>query len=82
MKSWWRKAPVPPATSLVQERLPEAAANDAKPAMGVERALRRLEWTVIRRLDGLLQGDYRTLMRGRWREWDIVAETTAFAAAA
>lgn len=26
--------------------------------------LRRLEWTVIRRLDGLLQGDYRTLMRG------------------
>jgi uncharacterized protein (DUF58 family) len=28
------------------------------------RLLRRLEWTVIRRLDGLLQGDYRTLMRG------------------
>jgi uncharacterized protein (DUF58 family) len=26
--------------------------------------LSRLEWTVIRRLDGLLQGDYRTLMRG------------------
>ena len=26
--------------------------------------LRRLEWTVIRRLDGLLQGDYRTLFRG------------------
>ncbi len=32
--------------------------------MGAERALRRLEWTVIRRLDGLLQGNYRTLMRG------------------
>ncbi len=29
-----------------------------------ERILRRLEWTVIRRLDGLLQGDYRTLFRG------------------
>ena len=29
-----------------------------------EALLRRLEWTVIRRLDGLLQGDYRTLMRG------------------
>lgn len=29
-----------------------------------EQLLRRLEWTVIRRLDGLLQGDYRTLMRG------------------
>jgi uncharacterized protein (DUF58 family) len=29
-----------------------------------EQVLRRLEWTVIRRLDGLLQGDYRTLSRG------------------
>jgi uncharacterized protein (DUF58 family) len=29
-----------------------------------ESLLRRLEWTVIRRLDGLLQGDYRTLLRG------------------
>jgi len=28
-----------------------------------EGVLRRLEWTVIRRLDGLLQGDYRTLFR-------------------
>jgi len=28
------------------------------------RLLLRLEWTVIRRLDGLLQGNYRTLMRG------------------
>ena len=29
-----------------------------------DQLLRRLEWTVIRRLDGLLQGDYRTLFRG------------------
>lgn len=29
-----------------------------------ERILRRLEWRVIRRLDGRLQGDYRTLFRG------------------
>jgi len=29
-----------------------------------ETVLRRLEWSVIRRLDGLLQGDYRTLFRG------------------
>ncbi len=29
-----------------------------------EKILERLEWTVIRRLDGLLQGDYRTLFRG------------------
>jgi len=35
-----------------------------KPAVGAEQLLRRLEWTVLRRLDGLLQGDYRTLLRG------------------
>jgi uncharacterized protein (DUF58 family) len=29
-----------------------------------EAILQRLDWTVIRRLDGLLQGDYRTLFRG------------------
>ena len=29
-----------------------------------EKLLRRLEWRVIRRLDGRLQGDYRTLFRG------------------
>jgi uncharacterized protein (DUF58 family) len=29
-----------------------------------DQLLRRLEWTVLRRLDGLLQGDYRTLWRG------------------
>ncbi len=37
----------------------------AGPGAGAaERLLRRLEWTAIRRLDGILQGDYRTLMRG------------------
>ena len=34
------------------------------PPQDPERLLRRLEWTVLRRLDGLLQGDYRTLVRG------------------
>ena len=29
-----------------------------------ERVLQRLDWTVVRRLDGLLQGDYRSLFRG------------------
>jgi uncharacterized protein (DUF58 family) len=29
-----------------------------------EKILQRLDWTVIRRLDGLLQGDYRTLFHG------------------
>src|SRR6478609_10378366 len=29
-----------------------------------ETILRKLEWTVLRRLDGVLHGDYRTLFRG------------------
>ncbi len=33
-------------------------------APGPEHILSRLEWTVIRRLDGVLHGDYRTLFRG------------------
>ena len=33
-------------------------------APGAERVLQRIEWTVLRRLDGLLHGNYRTLFRG------------------
>src|SRR5919112_1628460 len=39
-------------------RAPAARSSQA------EIILRRLEWTVIRRLDGLLHGDYQTLFRG------------------
>jgi len=54
MKSWWRKTPQPePVTASPAVLRPSA-----------ENVLKRLEWTVIRRLDGLLQGDYRTLLRG------------------
>jgi uncharacterized protein (DUF58 family) len=38
----------------------QASAAPATP----ERVLRRLEWRVIRRLDGRLQGDYRTMLHG------------------
>lgn len=45
--------------------LPEAQATPAPQAVtDVERLLHRLEWTTLKRLDGLLQGDHRTLMRG------------------
>ena len=50
------------------ERTQAAAQADAsRPpggAVSVDALLQRLEWTVLRRLDGLLQGDYRTLLRG------------------
>jgi len=35
-----------------------------RPPSDPEAILRRLEWTVLRRLDGVLHGDYRTLFRG------------------
>jgi uncharacterized protein (DUF58 family) len=35
-----------------------------RPEQTPERVLQRLDWQVIRRLDGLLQGDYRGLFRG------------------
>lgn len=54
MRNWLRKKAAP-------EALPEAP---AVPVHHAEQVLRRLEWKVIRRLDGLLQGDYRTLLRG------------------
>lgn len=40
------------------------AAPIAVPTVTPERLLLRLDWQVIRRLDGLLQGDYRTLFYG------------------
>ncbi len=48
--------------------MPEAAAaappRGAAPIPKAEAILRRLEWTVLKRLDGALHGDYRTLFRG------------------
>ena len=56
------------------ERAERAAVQQAAPGREVQaevparpdpqKVLRRLEWTVIKRLDGQLQGDYRSLFRG------------------
>ncbi len=48
----------------VRRQPSEAAANEPVARPDSELLLRRLEFTVLRRLDGLLQGDYRTLFRG------------------
>lgn len=56
MKNWLRRPKRPPLHAV--------PASDAAPTPGAEQLLRRLEWTVLRRLDGQLQGHYRTLMRG------------------
>jgi len=42
-----------------------------------ERLLRRLEWQVVRRLDGLLQGSYRTVYRGSGIDFAELREYTA-----
>ena len=46
---------------------PGTAARGPSPAGDIatsDALLRRLEWQVVRRLDGILQGDYRSLFRG------------------
>lgn len=48
--------PQPPSEAAAAISMQRRGAADA--------LLRRLEWSVIRRLDGLLHGDYRTLFRG------------------
>ncbi len=47
---------------------------DAAPTLTPDRVLRRLEWRVIRRLDGRLQGDYRTLIRGQGTDFRDLRE--------
>jgi len=60
MKNWFRKSAQAEAEPAPAPVAPAPMGTVA----GAEHVLRRLEWTVLRRLDGLLQGDYRTLMRG------------------
>src|SRR6266508_3639652 len=46
---------------------PSAAQSDglaASPPGAAEQVLQRVEWTIVRRLDGLLQGEYRSLFYG------------------
>lgn len=51
----------PPEGAAVDAAVATTARVDAGRSEGL---LRRLEWTVVRRLDGVLQGNYRTLFRG------------------
>lgn len=61
----WLRRPEARAGGAPPAPLARAAAPERHPGSGAaERLLRRLEWTVLRRLDGRLQGDYRTLFRG------------------
>jgi uncharacterized protein (DUF58 family) len=70
MFGWRRSARQPAIPPAVAPQGAAAANEPVSEAARVgrrtdpERLLRRLEWTVLRRLDGLLQGDYRTLFRG------------------
>ena len=65
-------AALPPPEVVLRERMPHGGATvpsdawtpPAPTPQTPERVLRRLEWQVIRRLDGRLQGNYRTIFRG------------------
>ena len=54
----------PPGGRRQQPGEAGSAAAAGTAGESAEQLLQRLEWTVLRRLDGLLQGDYRTLWRG------------------
>jgi uncharacterized protein (DUF58 family) len=58
MKNWLRK------WFAGEQQQPQAGAG-ADERSDAQAVLQRLEWTVLRRLDGLLQGHHRTLMRGQ-----------------
>src|SRR5215211_5014608 len=58
----WRRSRCPTSRSTSADR-GSTMSPPAAPATP-EQLLRRLEWRVIRRLDGRLQGDYRTLFHG------------------
>lgn len=53
-----------PGADLKLVRSEEKALARAPTAPTAESVLLRIEWTVLRRLDGLLLGNYRTLVRG------------------
>jgi len=57
-----RRKPRPPESVA----LPAAAVSalGTGPARHAEQVLNRLEWSVVRRLDGMLQGEYRSLFYG------------------
>ena len=56
-------APAPSAVAPAAALGPSTVAS-GRPAAAAEKILQRLDWKVIRRLDGVLQGDYRSLFRG------------------
>lgn len=65
--AWFeRRKPLPHAVPNPVRAPARTQASEPAPQQGgdAERLLRRLEWTVLRRLDGMLMGDWRTLMRG------------------
>ncbi len=66
MKNWLRKTfSLESVRPELVEGLAETSTGSVRTeAGGAEALLKRLEWTTIRRLDGVLQGDYRTLFRG------------------
>ena len=56
--------PIGPGVLRPTHFAPPPAANSGRPISASEKILQRLDWKVIRRLDGVLQGDYRSLFRG------------------
>lgn len=72
MKNWFRPFDPPDVAAVASQlaagpsaaSVQDSAQGDPSGFGRAEAMLRRLEWTTLKRLDGLLHGDYRTLLRG------------------
>jgi len=53
-----------PPSAVAPAALASSTVATGRPVEAAEKILQRLDWQVIRRLDGVLQGDYRSLFRG------------------
>jgi uncharacterized protein (DUF58 family) len=65
--------PAPDAPGPAAARLTPAGRSRLAPS-APERLLQRLDWQVIRRLDGVLQGDYRSLFTGTGLDFAALRE--------
>ena len=59
-----RRRPADRRSSTASPRRSSRSGSRPTSAPAPERILQRLDWQVVRRLDGLLQGDYRSLFHG------------------
>lgn len=70
-------APEPGRSAGSPAAVPSPGGSGRLPLSAPERLLQRLDWQVVRRLDGILQGDYRSLFSGTGLDFAALREYEA-----